>query len=65
MTFSMRDHTHTTHITSTGCHSNNTSIEANILGDLAILKADFDRVVDLDSWVGVADPSMANFVSTS
>lgn len=34
MTLAVRDHSNTTHVTSTGDHSDNTSIESNEIGNL-------------------------------
>lgn len=61
MTFSVGDHTHPTHITSSGSHSNNASIEADVVSDLAVFEADLDGIVDLDGWVGITNPSLVNF----
>ena len=49
------DDTNTTHVTTTGGHGNNTSVEADEVGDLASGKVDLDGVVDLDGGVGVTD----------
>lgn len=53
----MRDDTHTTLVTTTSHHSDDTGIELNEVGDLASRQVDLDRVVDLDLWVWVADRS--------
>ena len=47
--------TRTTHVTTTSDHDNVTSIELDIVGDLALLKIIFDGIVNLDAGVGVAD----------
>ena len=47
--------TRTTHVTTTSDHDNVTSIELDIVGDLALLKIIFDGIVDLDAGVGVTD----------
>jgi hypothetical protein len=49
------DDTYTTHVATTSDHGNNTRVEVDELGDLASGKVDLDRVVDLDSGVGVSD----------
>ena len=47
--------TNTTHVTTTGGHGNDTSIELDKVIDLASLEVDLDSVVDLDGWVWVTD----------
>jgi len=54
------DDTNTTHVTTTGGHGNNASVEADEVGDLASGKVDLDGVVDLDGGVGVADTNHHN-----
>lgn len=49
------DDTNTTHVTTTSTHDNNTSVEADEVGDLASGKVNLDGVVDLDGGVGVTD----------
>jgi hypothetical protein len=49
------DDTDTAHVTTTGNHDNDTSVELDEVGDLASGEVDLDGVVDLDGWVGVAD----------
>lgn len=49
------DDTDTTHVTTTGNHDNDTSVELDEVRDLASGEVDLDGVVDLDGWVGVAD----------
>jgi hypothetical protein len=49
------DDTDTTHVTTTGNHDNDTSVELDEVGDLASGEVDLDGVVDLDGGVGVAD----------
>lgn len=46
----------TYHVVTASDHNNDTSIELDEVGDLASGKIDLDRVVDLDSRVGVTDP---------
>lgn len=55
MTLTVGDDTNTTHVTTTGCHRNDTSIELDEVGDLASGKVNLDGVVDLDAWVWVSD----------
>ena len=47
--------TRTTHVTTTSDHDNVTSIELDIVGDLALLEIEADSVVDLDQGIGVTD----------
>ena len=54
--FSMSDDTHTTHVTTTSHHSDDTSIEANEVRDFSRRKIKFDGIVDLDGWIGIANP---------
>ena len=56
VTLTMRDDTHTTLITTTGHHGDDTGVELNEVGDLASREVNLDRVVDLDLWVWVANP---------
>ena len=49
------DDTNTTHVTSTGDHADNTSVEVDEVGDLASGEVDLDGVVDLDGRVRVTD----------
>lgn len=49
------DNTNTTHVTTTGDHADNTSVEADEVGDLASGKVNLHGVVDTDGGVGVAD----------
>lgn len=55
VTLTMADDTNTTHVTTTGDHDDDTSIEGDEVGDLASGEVNLDGVVDLDGWVGVAD----------
>jgi hypothetical protein len=55
VTFTVSDDTNTTHVTSTSGHGDATSVELDEIGDLAGSEVDLDSVVDLDSWVRVAD----------
>lgn len=58
--------TDTTHVTTTGGHGDNTSVELDEVGDLASGNVDLHGVVDLDGGVGVTDaikkPLLAHFV---
>ena len=58
------DDTDTTHVTTTGNHDDDTSVELDEVGDLASGEVDLDGVVDFDGWVGVTD-STQNFSSNS
>jgi hypothetical protein len=49
------DNTNTTHVTTAGDHADNTSVEADKVGDLASGNVNLHSVVDLDGRVGVAD----------
>lgn len=49
------DDTNTTHVTTTGDHGDDTSVELDEVGDLAGSEVNLDSVVDLDQGVGVAD----------
>lgn len=51
------DNTNTTHVTTTGNHDDNTSVEAGEVSDLASGNVNLHGVVDLDGRVGVADGS--------
>ena len=51
----VHNNTSTTHVTTTSDHDDNTSVEADEVGDLASGEVNLDGVVDLDGGVGVAD----------
>ena len=55
MALTVRNDAHTAHVTSTSDHNHVTGIKLDEAGDLALVDVEFDRVVDLDGWVGVAD----------
>ena len=55
MTFTMGDDTYTTHVATTSNHCNSTSIELDEVGDFASVQVNFDSVIDLESWIGIAD----------
>ena len=55
VTLTVSDDTNTTHVTTTGDHSNDTSIEFDVVGDLASGEVNLDGVVNLDGWVWVTD----------
>jgi len=57
VTLAMSDDTNTTHVTTTSDHSNDTSVELDVVLDLAGSELDLDGVVDLDGWVRVTDSS--------
>ena len=61
VTLTVGDDTNTTHVTSTGSHGNDTSVELDELSDLAGRQIDLDGVVDLDGWVRVTDTTQAKF----
>jgi len=61
VTFPMRYYTHTTHVTSTSSHSNDSGIETDKIDDLPCGQVDLDSVVDLDCWVRV--PNSKNITS--
>lgn len=64
VTLAMCDDTNTTHVATTSRHGNHASIEPNEIADLASRQINLDRIVDLDSWVGVADSATGKSVST-
>ena len=45
----------TTHVTTAGDHDDVASIKLDEIGDLVLLKVEFDSVVDLDGRIGIAD----------
>lgn len=55
VTLTVGDDTNTTHVATTGGHGDDTSVEADEVGDLASGKVNLDSVVDLDGRVGVTD----------
>lgn len=57
VTFTVSDDAHTALVTTTSHHSDDTSVELNEVADLASSQVNLDRVVDLDLWVWVADPT--------
>lgn len=57
------DDTNTTHVTTTSSHGDDTSVEADEVGDLASRQVNLDGVVNLDRGIGVTDPK--NIVSAS
>ena len=61
VTLTVGDDTNTTHVTTTGDHDDDTSVELDEVGDLASGKVNLDSVVDLDGGVGVTDAT--HFVS--
>ncbi len=63
MTFSMRDDTNTTHVTTTRDHCNRTGVEFDEIGDLSRREVDLDGIVDLDNRIWVSDPTLTHFIS--
>lgn len=61
VTLAVGDDTNTTHVTTTGSHGDDSSIELDELGDLAGGQIDLDGVVNLDGWVWVTDTTQAKF----
>lgn len=55
VTLTVGDNTNTTHVTTTSAHDNNTSVKADVVGDLAGGNVDLHGVVDTDGKVRVAD----------
>lgn len=55
MTLAMGDDTNTAHVTTTGDHSDDSSVELDEVGDLAGCEVNLHGVVNLDGWVRVAD----------
>lgn len=51
------DDTNTAHVTTTSDHDDDASVELDEVGDLASGEVDLDGIVDLDSGVGVTDPT--------
>jgi len=49
------DDTNTAHIATAGGHGDDTSVELDEVSDLASGEINLDGIVDLDSWVWVAD----------
>jgi hypothetical protein len=61
VTLTVGDDTNTTHVTTTGNHDDDTSVELDEVDDLAGGEVDLNGVVDLDGGVGVTDATQ--FVS--
>jgi hypothetical protein len=61
VTLTVGDDTNTTHVTTTGNHGDDTSVELDEVDDLASGKINLDGVVDLDRGVRVTDAT--HFVS--
>ncbi len=59
MTLAMSDDTNTTHVSSTGGHSNDTSIEADEVGDFAGSEINLHSVIDLDRRIRITNPTAA------
>lgn len=57
VTLAVSDDANTTHVTTTSDHSNDTSVELDVVLDLACSELNLDGVVDLDGWVRVTDCS--------
>ena len=55
VTLTVSDDTNTTHVTSTGDHSDGASVELDEVGDLAGGEVNLDGVVDLDQRIRVTD----------
>lgn len=55
VTLTVSDDTDTTHVATTSGHGNDTSVEADEVGDLASGEVNLDGVVDADGGVRVAD----------
>jgi len=64
VTLTVSDDTDTSHVTTTGNHSDNSSVELDEFGDLASGDVNLYTVVDLDGWVRVTDTT-EKFVSIS
>ena len=59
VTLPVSDHTHTTHVATTGHHRDDAGVELDVLLDLACSNIDLDCVVDFDGWVGVTNPAVS------
>jgi hypothetical protein len=55
VSLTVSDDTDTAHVTTTSDHGNGTSIELDVVSDLASGKINLDSVVDLDQRVGVSN----------
>lgn len=55
VTLAVGNNTNTTHVTTTSTHDDNTSVEADVVGDLASGKVDLHSVIDTDGRVRVTD----------
>ena len=55
VTLTVGDDTNTSHVTTTSCHCDDTSIELDGIGDLASGEINLDGVIDLDAGVWVSD----------
>jgi hypothetical protein len=55
MTFTVNNHTNTTHVTTTSYQSDVTSLKLDKVNNLAILKIKLDGIVDLDEWVWITN----------
>lgn len=56
MAFSVCDDSYTAHVATTRNHSNDSSIKAYEVGDLARCEFNLDRIIDLNSWIRVPYP---------
>jgi hypothetical protein len=65
MTFTMRDDTHATHITSARDHGNGSGVELDEIGDLARSQIDLDSVIDFDERIWVSNPKLTCLSSVS
>ena len=60
VTLTMRDNAHTTHVSSTGDHGNDTSVEADEVCDLSRSQVNLDRVVDTNGWIRIANAAIVS-----
>ena len=61
VTLTVSDDTDTTHVTTTSDHGDDTSVELDVVLDLARSELDLNGVVDLDGWVWVTNTTQAKF----
>ena len=56
VTFAVRDHSHSSHIAPSRGHSNDSSIEADEVGDLARSQINLNSIIDLDGRIRIPNP---------
>ena len=56
VSFSMGNHPHSTHVTTTGDHCNDSSVKVDEVANLSRGEIDLDSIIHFDGWIRVSNP---------